>query len=160
MTVPSFADDAVLTPEPLAGNAPLPAVRPWPAELVRYFLCSALALAIDVAVFSLGLRLGLSWASAAAAGFSCGVVVAYALSVRFAFARRSLADSRVEFALFALIGVIGLMLTEFILWLLIARLGSEPHLAKLVAAGFVFLFNFTSRKLMLFRQQLGSGPTD
>jgi putative flippase GtrA len=86
--------------------------------------------------------------------------VAYVLSVRFAFARRSLADSRLEFALFAVIGVIGLMLTEFILWLLIARLGSEPHLSKLVAAGFVFLFNFTSRKFMLFRGQLRAGPTD
>ncbi|MCA3241616.1 MAG: GtrA family protein [Rubrivivax sp.] len=135
--------DAVPSPKPDAV---------WPFELLRYFFCSALALGVDIAIFSLGLRHGLGWAAAAAAGFSCGLVVAYALSVRFVFSRRSLSDSRVEFALFAGIGLLGLLLTEFILWLLVARLHADAHASKLVAAGFVFLFNFTARKLLLFRQ--------
>lgn len=153
MTASSFADDgpeSALTPE---GDRAAVARGVWPLELLRYFLCSVLALAVDWGIFSAALALGVPWSGAAAIGFCGGLLVAYVLSIRFAFVQRSMRDPRVEFTLFALIGVGGLILTEIILWVLIERAGQGPHESKLVASGFVFLFNFSARKLMLFRVQ-------
>lgn len=120
------------------------------AEFVRYFACSVLALGADFGLFSLGLQLGLGYPLAAAVGFIAGLWVAYVLSIRFVFRTRVVADERVEFMVFACIGVLGLLLTEVLLWLLVARLGLLPLVAKLATACVVFCCNFGARKAALF----------
>jgi putative flippase GtrA len=154
MTASSFADDraeAALTP---VGARVTGARGVWRQEFLRYFACSVLALAVDWSLYSVALAVGLPWVGAATLGFSGGLFVAYLLSIRFAFVRRSLRDPRVEFMLFGLIGVGGLVLMQGILWLMIERFGQGPHESKLAATGFVFLFNFSARKLLLFRARL------
>jgi putative flippase GtrA len=125
---------------------------PWASvmELVRYLACSAAALAGDCLVYDLALRLGLGFAAAAALGFSAGLVLAYRLSVRWAFTHRRLNNTRREWHAFALIGLLGLCLTEVLLLGLIGHVGLDERRAKLAAAGFVFVFNFGARKLLLF----------
>jgi putative flippase GtrA len=120
------------------------------AEFLRYFACSALALAVDSTLYWLVLRAGLPYPVAAAAGFVAGVSTAYALSVLWAFRRRRVADARLEFAIFFGIGLAGLALTESLLWLQIDLLGIGAMTAKLLSASGVFLFNFAARKLALF----------
>jgi len=119
-------------------------------EFLLYFAASAAALALDTAVFSLGLRLGMHLAVAACLGFSLGLMLVYTISTRLVFSQHRLADRRNEFALFALIGAAGLLLTEALLWLLVTQLGVAPLAAKLTSAGGVFLFNFALRKALLF----------
>jgi putative flippase GtrA len=139
MTVPSFVDikRALMGPQ-------------WAAEVVRYFTCSAMALAIDFGVFIGAMSLGLRYPLAAAAGFLCGLWVAYQLSIRFVFRVRRMADDKLEFIVFAVIGVLGLLLTELLLWLMVVHVGQSPTIAKLIAAGTVFCFNFAARKAVLF----------
>ncbi|WP_457419998.1 GtrA family protein [Roseateles sp. P5_E7] len=119
-------------------------------EFLLYFAASAAALALDTAVFSLSLRLGVHLAVAACLGFSLGLMLVYTISTRLVFSQHRLADRRNEFALFALIGAAGLLLTEALLWLLVAQLGVAPLAAKLTSACGVFLFNFALRKALLF----------
>ena len=119
-------------------------------EFARYFLASALALAIDSSLYALVLRAGAPYQAAAAAGFVAGVATAYGLSVRWAFRQRSVINAQLEFAVFLGIGLCGLVLTEALLWLQIGMLGIGPMAAKLCAAATVFLFNFGARKLLLF----------
>jgi putative flippase GtrA len=125
-------------------------------EFLRYFVCSALALAADTGVYWLALRLGVAYQGAAVAGFIAGVSTAYVLSVRWAFRRRSLANAHVEFLVFLAIGVAGLGLTEALLWLQIGVFGVGPIVAKLLSAVVVFLFNFVARKLVLFSFRPGT----
>jgi putative flippase GtrA len=124
--------------------------RPVLAELVRYFAASGCALAADTGLYGLALRLGASYQWGAVLGFSLGLVIAYLLSVRWAFDTRSVRDVRAEFALFALVGALGLVLTELCLWVAIDRLALHPMIGKLATAVVVFAFNFTLRKLILF----------
>ena len=119
-------------------------------EFLLYFAASAAALALDTGVFSLSLRLGVNLAVAACLGFSLGLMLVYTISTRFVFSQHRLADRRSEFAMFALIGVAGLLLTEALLWLLVGQLGVAPAAAKLTSACGVFLFNFASRRALLF----------
>lgn len=119
-------------------------------EFLLYLAASAAALALDTAVFTLSLRLGVNLAMSAGLGFSLGLMLVYTISTRHVFAQHRMADRRSEFALFALIGVAGLLLTEALLWLLVVQLGMAPVPAKLTTACGVFLFNFGLRKTLLF----------
>ena len=74
----------------------------------------------------------------AALGFIVGVTVNYVLSIRRVFAFRSLGSRSLEFIAFAIIGVVGLGLTEIILHVLVGLLNQQYMLAKVAAVVLVF----------------------
>ena len=137
-------------------NAPgrsgsLAALLTW--EPFRYLLISGMALLADMLVFSLSLRyLGTPWPLAACIGFVSGVCVAYGLSIRFVFQVRKLRHSpRVELLIFVGLGVLGLGVTQLVLYFCIEWLSWPAEVSKGVAAIVTFLTNFISRKVLLFR---------
>jgi putative flippase GtrA len=120
-------------------------------ESARYLGASALALAVDLGTYSGLIRLGgVDYLVAAPIGFSLGLATIYALSVRWVFRHRRLKDARAEFTLFALLGLAGLALNQAIIYAGVEWFALAYEAAKLVSAGFVFCFNFGSRKLLLF----------
>lgn len=125
-------------------------LAPGMQEFLRYAVASGLALALDTFVFTASLRLGASLAVAAASGFMLGLALVYVLSTRLVFAHHRLADRRLEFTVFALVGIAGLLLTETLLWLLVGQLHMAPVAAKLACAGATFICNFLLRKSLLF----------
>jgi putative flippase GtrA len=128
-------------------------MQPLVLEFIRYALCSLLALGVDMGLLLLLHHVaGLHYLLAAAIGFMAGLFVAYALSVRFAFSQRRVADARSEFILFASVGLLGLALTQILLHAFVDGTGMAVAPAKIVTAGFVFLFNFGARKVLLFTQ--------
>jgi putative flippase GtrA len=127
------------------------ALRSVAKEGVRYFGASALALAIDLATYSgLIYIAGVHYLFAAPVGFALGLALIYLLSVRWVFAERRLADRRVEFTVFTLIGLAGMAINELAIYAGVERFALGPVPAKLVSAGLVFSFNFATRKLLLF----------
>lgn len=138
-------------------RAGLEAQTSWPrlgavfGELMRYGLCSAAALGADMGVLLFTHHvIGLHYLLAAALGFAVGLIVAYELSVRYAFNQRRLSSPRVEFVGFVVIGMLGLLLTQALLHLLVERANMPVGLAKIPTAGLVFMFNFTARRFALF----------
>ncbi len=123
------------------------------SEFFKYLAVSALALIVDLGVFSYALRSWeLSWMLAASIGFICGVVVAYLLSLYFVFnARRIQKKPFVEFTIFVSIGILGLVVTQICLFIGIEWLKINPEVSKLAAAAVTFMTNFLMRKLILFR---------
>lgn len=120
-------------------------------EFAKYFGASAAALGVDVGLLAASTHLGVPYPTGAAIAFLGGLFVAYLLSVFWVFESRSTRNGIVEFAIFAGIGVIGLGLTEWVLWGAIEHLHWSLSLAKASASGLVFLFNFGVRKALLFR---------
>lgn len=117
----------------------------------RYLAASAAALAVDFTVYVALIRLaGVSYLVAAPIGFALGLAGIYALSVRWVFAHRRLADARVEFAIFASIGIAGMALNQGVIFAGVEYAGLSPEVAKMVSAAVVFCFNFGLRKLLLF----------
>lgn len=121
-------------------------------DLLRYFAASLIALAADLGTLSLCLRVlhfGLGWS--ASIGFGVGALVAYLLSIRWVFRQRAFADApAVEFLAFVGIGITGLGITQFMLWLGVVKLHLLPEAVKLAAAVVTFLFNYLVRKTLLF----------
>ena len=123
-----------------------------PADFIRYFAASLLALAVDTGTLSLCLRvLHLSLAWSASIGFILGASVAYLLSIRWVFNARAFGNTpTLEFLSFVAIGIAGLGLTQLVLWLGVTRLGLLAEAVKLAAAVLTFLFNYLVRKSLLF----------
>jgi putative flippase GtrA len=126
-------------------------LRAFAHEGARYFGASAAALAVDFGSF-MGLHrlAGLDYRIAAPIGFSLGLLLIYLLSVRWVFSQRRLKDARAEFALFASLGLAGLLLNQAIITAGMELLALADWMAKIASASVVFSFNFASRKFLLF----------
>ncbi len=79
-----------------------------------------------------------------------GLIVGYVLSIRMVFNYRRLKDQRIEFLSFAAIGSVGLGINAAVIFAAVKYFGIYYLVAKCVAAGFTFLFNFFARRQMLF----------
>lgn len=120
-------------------------------EGLRYFGASAAALALDFGVF-MGLHrlAGVDYRLAAPIGFSLGIVLIYLLSIRWVFRERRLKDARAEFTLFVGLALVGLALNQAIIMAGMELLALPDWMSKILSAGFVFCFNFATRKFVLF----------
>ena len=150
-------------------------------ELFRFLLVGGTATAVDYLIFGLfdalifpavfpnsAIWQTVALVMATAFGFCVGLVVNWILSVKFVFRavkNREEASSKKSFLLFALIGVVGLILTEvgvvslvsvfpsFSLFGSIEFLGTlwEKWLAKMIMTALVLVWNYTGRKVFIFK---------
>jgi putative flippase GtrA len=126
-------------------------LRAVAGEGMRYLAVSALALAVDFGTYVSLIRLaGMHYLVAAPIGFVLGLAVSYTLSITWVFRKRRLADSRMEFTIFAVLGIAGVVLNQLIIYGGVEWAGLSYEVAKIASAGVVFFFNFVSRKLLLF----------
>jgi putative flippase GtrA len=113
-----------------------------------------IAFAVDLTLLILLTELaGIHYLVSAGIAFCAGVLLNYALCIKWVFHSRTLQDTRAEFVVFSLVGVAGLGLTELILYAGTGRLGFDYRLSKIVAVGIVLIWNFSARKFLLFRDR-------
>jgi putative flippase GtrA len=121
------------------------------SESARYVAAAAAALALDAGVYIGLIRLlDVNYLIAAPAGFAAGLALIYAASVRWVFRFRRLADRRVEFTIFAGIGLAGIALNQLVIYLAVESFAASFEMAKVASAAIGFCFNFILRKLLLF----------
>jgi putative flippase GtrA len=121
-------------------------------QLYRYAIVGGIAFAFDFAsLFALTHFLGVHYLVSAAVAFVIGILVNYALSTAWVFTRRSVQSKRVEFLVFALVGVAGLGLNTLFMWFFTEIARFHYLLSKIVSAMLVYLWNFFARKYTLFR---------
>lgn len=94
---------------------------------------------------------GLHYLISAAVSFLFGLLANYFLSRVWVFDRRTMGNATVEFAVFAVIGIVGLGLNEGIMWFVSEKIHFHDMIAKAVSAGIVLIWNFGARKFVLFR---------
>ena len=122
-------------------------------EAMGYIAASAVALAVDITILWVLVHFFLWWYLAAAtASFLSGLAVGYSLCVAFVFKFRKLKDWRVEFLSFAAIGAAGLLINTLVMGFTVKYLGMHYLIAKCVAAGLTFSWNFLARRTWLFAE--------
>ncbi len=123
-------------------------------EALAYFTASAGALLIDISLLFILVHYLCWWyVAAASASFLVGLFVIYELSVRLVFKYRRLEDPRIEFATFACIGMVGVVINAAVIFFGVTFLGLHYLLAKCGAAGFTSIWNFAARRQLLFVQR-------
>ena len=98
---------------------------------------------------------GVNYLVAAAVGFLSGLAAVYALSVRYVFEGRRMLLPSYEAAGFLVTGLIGLVLTQASMALLVGGCALPVGAAKIPTVALVFLFNFLSRRMLLFSSAAG-----
>ena len=134
------------------------ALLPFGGEVFRYGLVSALGLgAYLLLLITLTEIFGVSYLSSAAIGFTAGAVVVYLLSITWVFQARAYRDKPAnEFLVFVAIGLAGLLVNQVILLFGTEVLALHYTASKALAIGFVFSWNFTARKALLFSKEAHS----
>lgn len=146
------ASDPSADPASLAGGRWLRGRNDDPVvQFARYVVVGGAAFVVDFGTLALLHRVvGVHYLLSAAVGFTVGLVVNYLVSVRWVFTVRRVQRRSVELSVYALVGVVGLLLNQLTIGALTAGLGLDPLVSKLVAGAVVLAWNFGARKLALF----------
>ena len=122
-------------------------------QLIRYGFVGGLAFVADYgSLYALTEWCGVPYLVSAALAFLFGLTVNYLLSNCIVFTTHRLQNRWIEFAIFAIIGVIGLGLNEAIMYVCCEKIGMHYMLAKLISTALVFFWNFFARKWTLFNK--------
>ena len=122
-------------------------------QFFRYFVVSGIALIIDIIIlYCLTEYFGVHYLISTLIGNVVGMAVNYILNVIWVFDKRRYNDRRLEFIIFTIIGVVGIGLNEVILWFFTEKVGLYFMNSKWISVGVGFLFRFTLRKCILFRE--------
>jgi putative flippase GtrA len=129
--------------------------HPEVAQLLRYGLVAVVSLAVDFAVLTLAVEwIGLYYLLAAAAGFLAGLLVNFFLAERFAFGLPKIGSIWLRLGSYSIIGLVGLGLTEILMWFQVSRLGEYYLLAKAITTVLVFCWNYLGRRPLYRRRGL------
>ena len=121
-------------------------------QLFRYTFVGGFAFVVDFGtLYVLTEFFEIYYLVSAAIAFTIGLLINYTLSVIWVFDTRTVKNKWLEFAIFTAIGMVGLGLNEFFMWFFTEVAGLYYMLSKLISTGFVYLWNFIVRKIMLFR---------
>ncbi len=121
-------------------------------QALRALFVGVIAFVADAGTLWLISLTGIHYLVCAALSFVLGVVVNYALSSRFIFFVRSPMGRSAEIAVFVVVSLVGLGLTELFLWFFTETAGLYFLVSKCIATLLVFAWNFTARKLILYRK--------
>src|SRR3989338_3757285 len=120
-------------------------------QFFRYFIVGGVAFIVDFTLLFLLTEFGhIHYLLSASVAFMAGIAVNYVLSVSWVFDHRSLNNKVHEFAIFAVVGILGLAFNAALMWLFTELVGFHYLGSKMVAAVLIFLFNFGARKVLLF----------
>jgi putative flippase GtrA len=120
-------------------------------KFVRYFVVGGIAAVVDIGGFLwLAGPLHMYWFAAACVSFTLATLVNYVLSVRFVFDSGVRFRKHQEISLVFLISLIGLACNQIVLGVMIMQIGTSRPIAKLVATGAVFFWNYGARKHFVF----------
>ena len=120
-------------------------------QLIRYGFVGGIAFVADyLSLYAFTEYIGIPYLVSAAIAFMIGLTVNYVLSNIIVFTTHRLHNKWLEFAIFAIIGVIGLGLNEIIMYCASELIGLHYMISKLISTALVFFWNFFARKLTLF----------
>ena len=121
-------------------------------EFFRYFFVAVVALSTDfILLFVLTHFLNVHYLLSAVISYLAGMFVNYMLSIVWVFGKRRVKDPRKEFIIFVTIGIIGLGVNEFLMWLFTDLLLLYYMVSRIISAGIGYVWKYIARKIILFR---------
>ena len=122
-------------------------------QLFRYGIVGGGAFIVDYGVlWTLTEYCYIHYLLSATISFLLGLSVNYMLSTAWVFAKGRCQNKLLEIIIFAIIGVVGLLLNEAIIYLIADVLLLHYMVGKVISTIVVFFWNFYARKYILFNE--------
>ncbi len=119
-------------------------------QMFRFLLVGGLAFVIDYGVLVFCKEvLNIPVLISAAIAFTISVIANYILSVKWVFDVDKEKSKKKNFIIFIIFSIIGLGLTELIMWFGTDIVKISYLIVKIIATAIVMVFNFVTRKLFL-----------
>lgn len=121
-------------------------------QLFRYSFVGGLAFLVDFGLLVILTELaGIHYLLSATMSFLASLIVNYWLSKVWIFTHSTVKSKTVEFLIFTVIGINGLLINDLLLWLFTNRIGLWYLLSKAIVAVITYFWNFFARKIILFK---------
>ncbi|GHT36330.1 hypothetical protein AGMMS49574_27890 [Bacteroidia bacterium] len=122
-------------------------------QLFRYSFVGGLAFVVDFGLLYLLTEFaGFHYLWSATISFIAGLIVNYFISTFWVFGASSF-NKKIEFLLFALVGVVGLGLNNLFLWFFTEKCHLYYMLSKLISVALVYFWNFLGRRFFIFNRK-------
>lgn len=116
-------------------------------QFIKYFGAALVGFIFDFGILIIATSvLGLHYLIGATCGFIVGLIVVYILSSRYVFGESKLKNKNYEIIIFALIGVVGLLILNSLMWIFTSVLGILYIVSKIIATVVVYAWNFFARR--------------
>ena len=123
-------------------------------QFFRYIFVGGASFIADSALLHIITEMGLHYLISGVISFIFGLTVNYLLSKLLVFQNRTSGVERTkEIIVFSVVAVIGLGLTELLMWLFTEKLLWYYMISKAIAAIIVLFWNYYAKKLLLYRNK-------
>jgi putative flippase GtrA len=120
-------------------------------QFFRYIFVGGAAFIVNLfALWFLTEITGFHYLISAAIGFVLGLITNYILSTAWVFSTHKIDSKTKEFGIFLIIGLIGLIINEILLWLFTDIAGIYYLISQIITAAIVLIWNFVARRKILF----------
>lgn len=120
-------------------------------QLFRYIFVGGTAFIVDFFfLYFFSDICGIYYLISAVFSFIISVLVNYIMSTKWVFNQNNIENKVLEFNLFILISIIGLIFTEILLYFFTDILGIYYLISKIVSAIIVLFWNFFARRVMFY----------
>lgn len=123
-------------------------------QIMKFGVVGGIAFIIDYICLIISKEIfGLSVLLSAAIAFIISVIFNYILSIKWVFNINKEIDQKKNFIIFIVLSIIGLILTEIIMWFGTDIIKISYLIVKIFATAIVMVFNFITRKIFLERNR-------
>ena len=123
-------------------------------QFFRYQFVGGVAFLVDFGLFVVFTGFGIHYLLSGVFAFVVSVVVNYVLSTYWAFNPDKTSNSIVEFNLFLIISIIGLVFTEVLLFVFTEYLKVYFLYSKIISTIIVMFWNFGARRFLIYNSKL------
>lgn len=126
-------------------------MRKLSGQILKFGVVGVLAFVIDYGLLIFCTeKLGINYLISGAIAFSVAVVFNYILSALWVYdTSGNSQDKRMQLVIFIILSVIGLGLTELLMWIGTDMLSIHYTITKIIATVIVMFYNFVTRKILL-----------